>query len=304
MKNIDRGTQRLSNVTTALDDLVQRVHQFMVVVQNGDQGAGAGIVWRRDGIILTNNHVVQRRRPVVTLSSGEEYRAELIDRDPEVDLALLKIDARELPAALVADSRNLRIGELVLAIGHPWGQRGVATMGVISGLGKAETAGPRKTVPIIRSDVLLAPGNSGGPLVNARGAVVGINTMIVGGDQGVAIPSHLASNFVEESLDRQVVLGIGVQPTPLAAAGLQQPAQGQASGLLVVELTPDGPARKAGVLPGDILVQLDGMALEQPQALLSALVNRSPGEHISLGLLRGGQWHEVQATLAAREQWV
>ncbi len=147
MKNIDRGTQRLTNVTAALDDLVQRVHQFMVVVQNGEQGAGAGIVWRQDGIILTNNHVIQRRRPMVTLASGEEYRAELIDRDPEIDLALLKIDARDLPAALVADSRNLRIGELVLAMGHPWGQRGVATMGVISGLGKGRDGRAPKNCP-------------------------------------------------------------------------------------------------------------------------------------------------------------
>ncbi len=298
---IDRASH-LNTIAAAFDDLVQRVHRSMVVVQNGGQGAGAGIIWRQDGVILTNNHVVQRRRPVVTVPGGEEYRAELIDRDPEIDLALLRIKARNLPPALVADSRNLRIGELVLAVGHPWGQRGAVTMGVVSGLGQAETTGPRKAVPIIRSDVLLAPGNSGGPLVNARGAVVGINTMIVGGDQGVAIPSHLASIFVEEALDRQVILGVGVQPTPLPAAALGQMLLEQATGLLVVELTPDGPARKAGVLPGDILVRLDGLALEQPRALLSALVARSPGERVSLGLLRGGQWHELQASLAPREQ--
>jgi serine protease Do len=304
LKNAEQGAQGTTNITAALDDLVQRVHRFMVVVQNGGQGAGAGIVWRQDGIILTNNHVIQRRQPMVSLTSGEEYRAELIDRDPEIDLALLRIETRNLPPALVSDSRNLRIGELVLAVGHPWGQRGVATMGVISGLGKAETTGPRKTVPIIRSDVLLAPGNSGGPLVNAGGGVVGINTMIVGGDQGVAIPSHLASVFVEEALDRQVVLGVGVQPTPLPAVALEQVAQGQANGLLVVELTPNGPARQAGILPGDILVQLDGLALEQPRALLSALVARTPGERVSLGLLRGGEWREVQANLAPREGWM
>ncbi len=301
MRMIDRASH-LNTIAAAFDDLVQRVHRSMVVVQNGGQGAGAGIIWRQDGVILTNNHVVQRRRPVVTVPGGEEYRAELIDRDPEIDLALLRIKARNLPPALVADSRNLRIGELVLAVGHPWGQRGAVTMGVVSGLGQAETTGPRKAVPIIRSDVLLAPGNSGGPLVNARGAVVGINTMIVGGDQGVAIPSHLASIFVEEALDRQVILGVGVQPTPLPAAALGQMLLEQATGLLVVELTPDGPARKAGVLPGDILVRLDGLALEQPRALLSALVARSPGERVSLGLLRGGQWHELQASLAPREQ--
>ncbi len=155
-------------VTDALDDLVQRVKHSMVVVSNGRQGVGAGIIWRRDGIILTNNHVVQRRRPQVSLSDGREYAAEILDRAPEIDLALLQIQAEDLPTALIADSRDLRVGELVIAIGHPWGQQGVVTMGVISSLGTAETQGVRRSVPIIRSDVLLAPGNSGGPLVNAR----------------------------------------------------------------------------------------------------------------------------------------
>ena len=289
-------------VTDALDDLVQRVKRSMVVVANGSQGVGAGVIWRSDGIILTNNHVVQRRRPRVSLSDGREFSAEVLDRVPEIDLALLRIQAAGLPPALIADSRHLRVGELVIAIGHPWGQQGVVTMGVVSSLETAETQGVRRSVPIIRSDVLLAPGNSGGPLVNAHGAVVGINTMIVGGDQGVAIPSQLATSFVEETLDREVFLGVGVQPTQIPALVLDQLSLGQGIGLLVIETTPDSPASAAGLIPGDILIQLDGHALDRPRALLHALVSRTPGDQVSLGLLRGGQWREVQAHLAPKEQ--
>lgn len=296
------ATNNPAPLTDALHDLVRRVQRSMVAVQNGPQSQGAGIIWRGDGIILTNNHVVRNPEPLVTFEDGTAYKTTLLDRDPEIDLALLKIEAGGLPAAQVADSRGLRIGELVLAVGHPWGQRGVVTAGVVSGLGTAETRGPRRTVPIIRSDVLLAPGNSGGPLVNAQGAVVGINTMIVGGDQGVAIPSQVASAFVEESLERRVVLGVGVRPVSLPAGAEIEAEVQQQAGLLVVELTPAGPANQAGVLAGDILVRLNGVSLEGPRALLRALVDRRPGELVSLGLLRGGRWRELQAELAPLER--
>lgn len=297
-----QANHTLAPLTDALHELVLRVQRSMVSVQNGPQGQGAGIIWRADGVILTNNHVVRNPEPQVTLDDGTAFDATLVDRDPEIDLALLKIEAKGLPTALVADSRALRIGELVLAVGHPWGQRGVVTAGVVSGLGTAETRGPRRSVPIIRSDVLLAPGNSGGPLVNARGAVVGINTMIVGGDQGVAIPSQLASAFVEESLERRVVLGVGVRPVPLPAGVPVRAEPAPQGGLLVIELTPNGPANQAGVLTGDILVEMNGVLLEGPRALLRALVDRHPGERVSLGLLRGGRWHQLQAELAPLER--
>lgn len=189
--------------TEALCEVVQRVGRSLAVVQNGRHGAGAGIVWGVDGIILTNNHVVPRGEARVTLPDGSAHPGRVIARDPEIDLALLHIAARDLPAAMIADSRGLQVGQIVLAIGHPWGQRNTVTVGVISGLGMAHTRGQRGSVPIIRTDAGLAPGNSGGPLVNAAGAVIGINTMIVGGDLGVAIPSHEASAFVESAFHRE-----------------------------------------------------------------------------------------------------
>ena len=191
-------------LTDAAEEVVRRVQRSLVVLHNGRHGVGAGVIWSRsDGAgayILTNYHVVAHGRQVrAALEDGSEIPTRLVATDEEIDLALLRIEQNGLPPAMVADSRQLRVGQLVLAVGHPWGQRGAVTAGLISGLSKAQTRGKRGEVEIIRSDVRLAPGNSGGPLVNASGAVVGINTMIVGGDQGIAIPSHVAQAFVEQA---------------------------------------------------------------------------------------------------------
>lgn len=188
----------------AMAQVALRVQRSLVVVHNGRRGAGAGVVWRSDGYIITNHHVVAGRRFLakprlnVTLPDGSEHPAHVMTQKPEIDLALLQVDAEGLPPALIADSRGMQVGQIVFAVGHPWGQRGYVTAGVISSLGTAQTRNGHGPVPIIRSDVLLAPGNSGGPLVNAAGGVLGINTMIVGGDQGVAIPSHIVEAFVSE----------------------------------------------------------------------------------------------------------
>lgn len=192
------------SIADALAGLNERVQRSVVMVHNGRRGAGAGVIWRSDGYIVTNHHVIARGKSRVTLPDGSEHSARLVGKRPEIDLALLQIDAGELPSALVADSRHLKVGQVVFAIGHPWGQRGAVTGGIISSLGMAETRRRGEPVPIIRSDVTLAPGNSGGPLVNAVGAVIGINTMIVGGDLGVAIPSHLVEEFVNRMIGERV----------------------------------------------------------------------------------------------------
>jgi serine protease Do len=155
--------------------------------------------------------VIAHGRPRVDLPGGVELPARLVAQRPEIDLALLQVEAPGQPVALIADSHALRVGQLVLAVGHPWGQKNAVTGGIISGLGQAEVRsqngrrGQRSFIDIIRSDVGLAPGNSGGPLVNIMGGVIGINTMIVGGDLGVAIPSHVVNNFLAETLDYTVM---------------------------------------------------------------------------------------------------
>ena len=202
----------IQSLESLMPGMIAEVERSLVIVSDHRRGSGAGMVWRKNGIILTNAHVVNRHTPIVTLSDGRELEAQVLARKPEIDLALLKIAADDLPAVRIASRESLRVGELVFAAGHPWGQRGFITAGVLSAmetvqvreihdvrqlLRVSETHPP---VPVLRTDAALAPGNSGGPLVNAAGEVVGINTMIVGGDQGVALPAYFADNFASEVL--------------------------------------------------------------------------------------------------------
>jgi len=177
--------------------LVERAARSLVVLGNGRNGLGAGIIWRADGLILTNNHVVAGGIRSAITSAGDELSLILLACDPEIDLALLKAGVSALPAARIGNSRLLRVGELVLALGHPWGTPSAATLGCVSALGKAGTSGSGGEIEIIRSDARLAPGNSGGPFLNASGEVVGVSTMLVGGDQGIIIPSHVVESFID-----------------------------------------------------------------------------------------------------------
>ena len=183
--------------TQVIDELVQRVMPSLVIVRGHRHGAGSGIIWDANGLILTNNHVVGHRTPIVILQDDREYESRLLARDPDVDLALLSIDAAGL-TPLVPASVSPRVGEMVFAFGHPWGQRNTVTRGIVSALIHAHNRRGDK-LPVVRSDVPLAPGNSGGPLVNAKGEVVGINAMIVGGDQSVSIAASAARAFVQKA---------------------------------------------------------------------------------------------------------
>jgi serine protease Do len=196
--------------TQVVDELVQRVMPSLVIVRGHRYGAGSGIVWDANGLILTNNHVVGRHTPSVILQNDGEYESRLIARDPDVDLALLSIDATGL-TPLAPATVPPRVGEMVFAFGHPWGQRNTVTRGIVSALVHAHNRRGEK-LPVVRSDVPLAPGNSGGPLVNAKGEVVGINAMIVGGDQSVSIAASVANEFAKKAISDWVQKK--VQPAP------------------------------------------------------------------------------------------
>ena len=198
--------------TQVIDELVQRVMPSLVIVRGRRFGAGAGIVWDAGGLILTNNHVVGRHAPIVVLQNDVEYESRLIARDPDVDLALLSIDATQL-TPLKPASVSPRVGEMVFAFGHPWGQRNTVTRGIVSALVSAQNRRGDK-LPVIRSDTPLAPGNSGGPLVNAKGEVVGINAMIVGGDQSVSIAASIANDFVTKVTTNGTSANKRAGPTP------------------------------------------------------------------------------------------
>jgi len=198
--------------TQVMNELVEKVLPSLVVVRGHRFGAGAGIVWDANGLILTNNHVVGRRLPIVMLQNDQEYGSRLIARDPDVDLALLSIDATDL-TPLEPASVSPRVGEMAFAFGHPWGQRNTVTRGIVSALVSAQNRRGDK-LPVIRSDAPLAPGNSGGPLVNASGEVIGINAMIVGGDQSVSIAASAARDFVNKTLANQKTEVRSGQRTP------------------------------------------------------------------------------------------
>ena len=183
-----------SLLNSALDELLTRVRPVLAIVQTGRHGAGAGVL-AGDGLVLTNHHVVARGRSVqVTLDDDASYEARILSRNPEVDLALLAIPANGHPSAVFSE-REPRPGEMVFAFGHPWGQRAVLTGGVLSAVTVARTR--RGEIPVLRTDARLAPGNSGGPLLNAAGEVIGLNAMIFGGDQGIAIPASVIREFLD-----------------------------------------------------------------------------------------------------------
>jgi serine protease Do len=179
----------------SLEALLDRIRPVLVVVQNGRRGAGAGLLVG-NGLVLTSYHVIVRMHSIkVILDDDTSYEATIHFRDPERDLALLGIPASGHPIAVIS-ARDPKPGEMVFAFGHPWGQRSVVTGGVLSAVTKAHTR--KGEFPVLRTDARLAPGNSGGPLLNAAGEVIGLNAMIFGGDQNIAIPASVIRSFLEK----------------------------------------------------------------------------------------------------------
>jgi serine protease Do len=267
-------------------EVAEQVWASVVQVSTNGHGSGAGTIWRSDGVVVTNHHVAPGETATVTLADTRSYPARAIARDPANDLAVLKIDARDLPAVTVGDPRALRPGEIVLAIGHPFGVKNAVTIGLVT---EALRRGERGR-ELIQADVLLGPGNSGGPLANARGQVVGINAM-VGGGLGLAVPSDLVAPLLVPQ-DERPVLGVRVQAaelTPSMAARL-----GVAAGpaLVVAGVGAGSPAERAGVQLGDVLLALGGERLGSPDELVRALAGSLAGP-TRLSLLRGGRPLEV-----------
>ncbi len=191
----------------AFADMIAAAKASAVQICAGGRSVGTGVIWHSDAVrskVVTNAHVaasVAHHNGAglrMVTADNRSFAAQLLAGDSQLDLALLGLDVGGLPAARIGDSTRLRVGELVFAIGNPWGQAGVVTSGVISGLGSMAVRGTGRTAPYIRSDVLLAPGNSGGPLLNAAGAVIGVNAMIFGGDLSVAIPSHVVAEWIAD----------------------------------------------------------------------------------------------------------
>lgn len=205
----------MNNFDSLAVNVLTRAKESVVQVRSSGRGIGTGVIWHSANslsTVLTNHHVVAAEQgPIrVVLPDDREFIAQVILRSPDLDLAMLRIDTGAATAAQVADSSRLRIGQLVFAIGNPWGARDVVTHGIVSGFGRVGIHGTDRTAEYVRSDVALAPGNSGGPLLNALGEVIGINAMIMGGDMSVAIPSHVATAWLAQSCDSVAPQGIAV----------------------------------------------------------------------------------------------
>lgn len=265
---------------------------------------GSGFIIRADGYVLTNNHVVDEATEVtVKLADGREFPAKVIGRDQKTDLALLKINAQNLPVVAFGDSEKLQVGESVMAIGNPFGLEGTVTTGIVSAKGRVIGEGPYDN--FIQTDASINPGNSGGPLVNAAGQVVGINTAIFsqsGGSVGIgfAIPINLAKTILPQLEATGHVtrgwLGVSLQPlTPELAKALQLPKE---EGALVAQVLPDSPGAKAGLRAGDVIVAYEGRAIAKAGDLPRLVADTPIGQTVTVQVLRDGKPLSVTALIA------
>lgn len=267
-------------------------------------GQGSGFIVDRDGYIVTNQHVVDgAEHVVVTLQSGEQLEATVIGQDSRTDIALLKVDSdAALPALEFGDSDRARVGDWVLAIGNPFGLGGTATAGIVSARGRDIRSGPYDDY--LQIDAPINLGNSGGPVFNADGEVIGINTAIFsvnGGSVGIgfAIPANQAEDVVDElKANGSVNRGwLGVQIMDLDAERAASLGLGDAGGAVVAELVVGGPAARAGIEAGDVIVELDGERVESARALGRMVGDRDAEDRVSVGLYRNGERLSLGVTL-------
>ncbi|HYR57354.1 MAG TPA: Do family serine endopeptidase [Chthoniobacteraceae bacterium] len=278
-------------------------------------GLGSGVIVAPEGYVLTNNHVIEGADEIiVTLAKDKkEYKAKKIGNDPATDVAVLKIDAQNLPAITFADSAKVRVGDLVLAVGNPFGLTQSVTMGIVSALGRSGVE-PRMGAPgdthyedFIQTDASINPGNSGGALVDAEGRLIGINTAIfslTGGNQGIgfAVPANLAHGVMDSLIKTGHVsrgfLGIGLQPLTDDLA--KQFKLESTNGALVSEVQPKSPAEKAGIETGDVVIEVNGKKVEDPRELQMFVAGLAPNSNAEVKIWRDGKEKTVSVMLAER----
>ncbi len=268
-------------------------------------GAGSGVIISPDGFVLTNSHVVSgARRLEVTLYDGRQFAGELVGEDPHTDLAVVRVPASGLPIAALGDSARLRVGQLVVAIGNPFGFQWTVTAGVVSALGRAfRSRTGRLLENIIQTDAALNPGNSGGPLCNGAAEVIGINTAVIPYAQGLcfAIPINTAKRIAGQLITRGRVtrgyLGIFVEPRELPPPLLAALGGRQRTGVMVLEVVPGSPAARAGLRPMDVIVGLGGRVIAGIDDLHRFLDEEPVGRVYELELVRDGQLLRVPVSI-------
>ncbi|BAU47252.1 2-alkenal reductase [Sulfurifustis variabilis] len=275
--------------------------------QRVERSLGSGVITSPEGYVLTNYHVIRGADAIqVSLQDGRTVSARVVGSDPDTDLAVLKIDLKPLPVISVGHSEKLRVGDVVLAIGNPFGVGQTVTMGIVSATGRSRL-GISTFENFIQTDAAINPGNSGGALVDVEGNLIGINTAIFsksGGYQGVgfAIPTSIAQNVLDQIIrhGRPLRGWLGIEAQPLRpdvaeALGLESTA-----GVVVVAVVRNGPAHRAGIQPGDVIRTIDGREIADARQALLAISGREPGSRVRIGIVREGRTLTLEATAIER----
>ena len=296
------------NEARANDPLFRRFYE------NGDQpqrqrvrsSLGSGVIINSQGYIITNNHVIAEADSIIiALHDGREAEASVVGMDPETDLAILKIKMNNLPTITLSPSENLRVGDVVLAIGNPFGVGQTVTMGIVSATGR-NRLGLNTYEDFLQTDAAINPGNSGGALIDANGNLIGINTAIfskTGGSQGIgfAIPSSLAKKVMADLIEHgRVIRGwLGIEGQELTPSLAESFDIEMTSGLIIAGVYRDSPAHKAGLQPGDIMVTLNGEPVDAYQSMLS-VADLNPGDTLVVEYMRNGK--KLNATVTVGER--
>jgi S1-C subfamily serine protease len=294
-----RDVDLLDAYSEAVIHAAGRVSPSVVNVEvrrdNKAAGSGSGFVFTPDGFILTNSHVVHGATEIrVAFPDGQRFLADRVGEDPATDLAVLRISAPRLPPVTFGNSHGLRVGQLVVAIGNPFGFQCTVTSGVVSALGRSLRSQSGHLIDnVIQTDAALNPGNSGGPLVTSRGEVVGVNTAIIPSAQGICFAvgidtaHYLAGRLIKDGKIRRGYIGVAGQNVPLHRRLVKGHDLAISSGIFVVSVEPGSPATASGVREGDILVDFDGNPVGDIDSLHRILTEHRVGIRASLTLLRG-----------------
>ncbi|MHB0789158.1 S1C family serine protease [Bradyrhizobium sp. 5.13L] len=300
----------LDAYSNAVIDVTDRVGPAVVRVETGPKkpngrergGLGSGIVISPDGLVLTNSHVVGSSREIRLRDvEGHVGDAQVLGVDPDTDLALLRANGvRHLPYAALGNSKSLKRGQLVIAIGNPLGFESTVTAGVVSALGRSIRSVSGRTIEdVIQTDAALNPGNSGGPLVSSNAEVIGINTAIISGAQGIcfAVASNTAqfvlSEIIRHGYVRRAYIGVAGQTAPVPRRHAVLAGVENKMGALLMQIEPDGPAAKAGLLPGDVVIRLDDVEINGVDDLIRVLDRDRIGRRLAMDVLRLGRLRAI-----------
>src|SRR5206468_1155179 len=309
-QSVPNDAELLDAYSQAVIRAVETVGPSVVKI-DVERGGGSGVVFTPDGLVVTNSHVVHRAaRITITLPDGRSFRADIVGDDPDTDLAVIRAAVgagTSLPWASLGDSRRIRVGQIAIAIGNPYGFHHSVTSGVVSALGRSlRSRSGRLMDDIIQTDAALNPGNSGGPLVTTRGEVIGVNTAVILPAQGLcfAIASNtarfVASRLIRDGRLRRAYLGLAAQLVPLPPRIRRAHHLAAATGVLVASVEPSSPAAAAGVKAGDILIRVDEEPIAGPDDLHRHLTEERIGIPLTLSMVRGNERVQVVVTPSER----